>query len=425
MNLFKKVSLTFLSIIGLVSIASCTDKNFDKDAGYRDVTSKLTLSKSYEGKNFIDDGIGLATVSKLTDGDTTNFKLSTKSTIADTSVITVRYHGVNTPESTINVEKWGKTASLYTANRLTNAYEIVLEATSTPAEKDTNNTRYLGYVWYRESANDTFKNLNLELVENGYSKVTSTIAAYNGIFKEAQSFAEKHEMHIWSNDNDPNYSDEPISTTLQAIVTDLESSSPTFYDNDLELGARVEFDAFIDEHTTTSNGSNYYVISMFDETGKKYSLNAYGGYSSSNVNTILNVGYLVHFIGTIQKYNGSYQVSGLEYTISAPESEKVHVLQKDFYQFFDSNHKRLHLSKETAVNGDLTVTSATVSGTVLTIVGQAKETTTSTETKEFILKVNVSENYDASALKDKTIKAKGLKNADGSIQVNFADLIIR
>lgn len=44
---------------------------------------------------------------------------------------------------------------------------------------DSNGTRYLGYVWYRNSESDTFKNLNLELTENGYTDVVSPIGDYN------------------------------------------------------------------------------------------------------------------------------------------------------------------------------------------------------------------------------------------------------
>lgn len=246
MNNFKKALISFLTLFGVVSLVGCknegksttttattttaaptttvapsttttTTTTFDKDAGYRDITSSLTLSTSYEGKNFVDDGIGLVTVSRYTDGDTTQFKLNTKSVMANTSYITLRYHGIDTPESTAGVEKWGKTAALYTENRLKSAYEIVLEGSTAPASTESNG-RYLGYVWYRESAIDTFKNLNLELVENGYSMSTSPVTKYQPYFLLASQFAQEHEMHIWGNDEDPNFSEKPIETDRKSVV---------------------------------------------------------------------------------------------------------------------------------------------------------------------------------------------------------------
>lgn len=125
MNLLKKLSLSALAVIGLASITACG--GFDKDKGYTDITSKLSLKKDYKGKNFFDDGIGLAEVERLTDGDTSTFNLAVQSKDGKSSA-TVRYHGINTPESTGSVDKWGKSASKYNANRLSNAYQIVIES---------------------------------------------------------------------------------------------------------------------------------------------------------------------------------------------------------------------------------------------------------------------------------------------------------
>lgn len=454
MNNFKKALISFLALFGIVAVAGCKDEGtttttntttvapttteapttttttteFDKDAGYRDITSSLTLSVPYEGKNFIDDGIGLATVSRYTDGDTTQFRLETKSSTASTSYVVLRYHGVDTPESTAGVEKWGKTAALYTENRLKSAYEIVLEGNTAPASTESNG-RYLGYVWYRESATDTFKNLNLELVENGYSMSTSPVAKYQPYFLLASQFAQEHEMHIWGDDEDPNFSEEPMETTLKDIVDDLASDEPTMFNVETQVGARVKFEAFISEKSTSSNGAYYYVISEFDNTGKKYSMNLFGGYSSSVVNTILNVGYKVCFVGTIQKYSGAYQISGLEYVVGGDINQNTHVVQADYYQYFDNDNSRLSLKQETAINGDLVVKSVTRVDNTLVIVGEAYDyykTANNNTKKDFTFKVEITENDDISKIiEGASIKAEGFTNEDGSIQVLYKNLIVR
>lgn len=425
MLLKRKFQFAFLGILSVFAIASCS-KDFDKDAGYRTITSKLTLDTDYEGKNFIDDGIGKATVQKYTDGDTSTFKLETTSEMANKSTIVVRYHGIDTPESTIEVEKWGKTASLYTKKRLENASEIVLEATTKPASLDSNGTRYIGYVWYRESSSDTFKNLNLELVENGFSKATSPLAKYSAIFKEAQSFADEHDMHIWGNDEDPNYTEDPLEITLPEVVKDLESDTPTLYDSDIDAGAKVKFNAYIESHT--SSNTHMYKVAAFDGDGKKYTFNVYGGYSSFQVNNILRVGDMVCFIGNVAKFNGEFQLSGLEYSIGGSNDKKVHVVEKGYYQIFDSNNSRFMVINEYNIQGDLTVTTATLNGTELTITGQALEkpaTGSEGESKTYTIKCNVGADYDVNKLIGKSISTKGFKNADGSIKVELIDIVIR
>lgn len=51
MNLLKKISLSMLAVIGLASITACG--GFNKDKGYTDITSKLNLTKEYDGKSFL------------------------------------------------------------------------------------------------------------------------------------------------------------------------------------------------------------------------------------------------------------------------------------------------------------------------------------------------------------------------------------
>ena len=242
MNLLKKISLSMLAVIGLASITACG--GFDKDKGYTDITSKLKLTKDYDGKNFFDDGIGLVEVRRLTDGDTTTFTLPVPSKDGSSSVV-IRYHGIDTPESTIDVQVWGKSASKYNFNRLENAYQIVIEGIYTTSNGvitlSKTNQRYLGYVWYRNSETDEFKNLNLEMVENGYSDSTTPISDYKTYFEQAKDFAKKHKMHIWSNDDDPNYNPNPVATNLEEIVKDINSDDSVLYSRELGVGAQVKF----------------------------------------------------------------------------------------------------------------------------------------------------------------------------------------
>ena len=108
----KKILLSIFVLIGLFVFVSCdnTNKNNYTSDNYdwkTPQTDKLKLTQSYEGKNFIKDGIGEVTPIRYVDGDTTIFKTS------DGTQFTVRYNGINTPESTYRIEPWGFAASTY------------------------------------------------------------------------------------------------------------------------------------------------------------------------------------------------------------------------------------------------------------------------------------------------------------------------
>ncbi|MFD2445048.1 thermonuclease family protein [Bacillus sp. CGMCC 1.16607] len=72
-------------------------------------TGKLQLGKQY-----------VATLDKCTDGDTANFKVNGK-------IYKTRFLYIDTPESTTQIEPFGKEASQYTCNFLKKGKKIVLE----------------------------------------------------------------------------------------------------------------------------------------------------------------------------------------------------------------------------------------------------------------------------------------------------------
>lgn len=427
MKLLKKISLSALAVIGLASITACG--GFDKDKGYTDITSKLSLTKDYNGKSFFDDGIGVATVERLTDGDTTTFNLSVPAKDGKSSA-TVRYHGINTPESTGSVDKWGKSASKYNFNRLENAYQIVIEAvldskTGRPSV-DSNGTRYLGYVWYRNSESDTFKNLNLELTENGYTDVVSPIGDYKAYFEEAKAFAKKHEMHLWSNDDDPNYNPNPVETTVEGMVKDLASETPTLYSLDNEVGAKVVFKATILNHT--ENSTHYYTVGAMGADGKLYTMSMYGAYSSAPINSskYLTIGSTYHIVANIQKYNGKYQISGIEYSVGKTDDNHTHLISAGDYSLFDSNNARFNDASETGLHGDLVVESATYENNTLKIVGNALDSKDATTSQKYTVVVNNVTSYDVSTLTGKSISCGGFKNTAGEIVIlSTSDLKVR
>lgn len=157
-----------------------------------EVTMDFTVT---DEDSFVDDGKGIVTLSRTVDGDTAYFYDKNASDPNERN-IRVRFIGVDTPESTIQHDPWGKAASTFTANRLRNAKEIILE--SYGARKDTYN-RYLAFVWVDG------KLLNLELIQEAYSNSTiNSSFKYGNIFISVSVEVSKTGRRFFG-ETDPNY----------------------------------------------------------------------------------------------------------------------------------------------------------------------------------------------------------------------------
>ena len=130
------------------------------------------------------------TVHSFVDGDTTHFNVPT--TIVDSGVLKARYLAINTPESTGKIEEWGKKASNYTRERLSKATSIIIESDNGRWNLDSTGGRYLVWVWYRTSENEDYRNLNIELLQNGLGIASSTANnRYGNVAMAALNYAKE------------------------------------------------------------------------------------------------------------------------------------------------------------------------------------------------------------------------------------------
>lgn len=156
------------------------------------VSDKLTLDvPEYYLKSFINDGIGLVTLVRAIDGDTAWFR-----DCITGEEFKLRFLGINTTESTIKHDAWGKEASKFTSNILRNAKEIVIEREEHKI-KDVYD-RYLGYVWVDGVL------LNLLLVDEAYSGAAAADSKYKEYFTEAMLHAQITGRRYYG-EIDPNY----------------------------------------------------------------------------------------------------------------------------------------------------------------------------------------------------------------------------
>lgn len=130
------------------------------------------------------------TLEKCVDGDTATFKDESGNTFK------TRFLAIDTPESvhpTKEVQAYGKDASEYTCDKLTNAKEIILE-TDEKSNKEDKYGRYLAWVFVDGEL------LQNELIKEGLAKVAYLYSDYKYVdtLKGIEEVAKQEKKGIWS-----------------------------------------------------------------------------------------------------------------------------------------------------------------------------------------------------------------------------------
>ena len=130
-----------------------------------------------------------------------------------------RYLAVNTPESTGKIEEWGKAAARYTRERLEKASSIVIESDNDCWNLDSTGSRLLLWIWYIPEGESEYRNLNLELLQNGYAIASSTANnRYGTTAMAALNQAKTLQLRVWSKEPDPDfYYGDAIPLTLKEL----------------------------------------------------------------------------------------------------------------------------------------------------------------------------------------------------------------
>lgn len=258
------------------------------------ITDSIKLEESYEGKDFVKDGIGTATVVAFTDGDTAIFRTS------GGSKITVRFLGVDTPESTYKVDPWGFAASSHTKNALKNAKEIVLQA-ETLDEKlrlDSTGKRYLAWVWVDGRL------LNLELAEVGLATADAAETRYAKEFIDAIQGVLKAKERIYGTRNDPSYDYSANRETLTIKELREQYGTPEAISASKDAGKKISVTGTV----TKRFGSASAYIQQYDADGNYYGIYVYGGYAQIKA---LDEGTTITVNGTLGYYYGQLQISSV------------------------------------------------------------------------------------------------------------------
>ena len=279
------------------------------------------------------------TVKTFIDGDTTHFYISED--VMENGVLKARYLSINTPESTGKIEEYGKAASNFTREKLSAATSIIVESDDKNWNVDSTGDRHLVWVWYKTAENEEYRNLNIEILQNGLAIANSSAQGrYGSTCMKAIDQAKIHKLNVYSGQKDPDfYYGEAVELTLKELRTNAEAYN----------GIKVAFNGII----TTNNDNSVYVESYDAETDMYYGFSVYYGFGLSGEGLdILSVGNEARIVGTVQYYEvgGTYQVAGLSYRMMKPDDPSN--IQK-----LSDGHKPAYVltDADTFVNGKVEV----------------------------------------------------------------------
>lgn len=248
------------------------------------------------------------TVRSFVDGDTTHFRVP--ESVVSGGVLKARYLAINTPESTGKIEEYGKAASNFTRSKLENADAIMIESDDGKWNVDSTGGRYLVWVWYKPKGESEYRNLNLEILQNGLAIASSTANnRYGTTCMAALDQAKAQKLNVYSGERDPDfYYGDAVELTLKEL-----RANPEAYN-----GKKVAFEGII-----SSDNSNSITVEEYDaDTDMYYGISVYYGFSLSGAGLdIISVGNRSRIVGTVQYYEagGVYQVSGLSYNMMRPD----------------------------------------------------------------------------------------------------------
>lgn len=306
----KKIisTISILLIIALLAVAliACDDNN-DGDKSNNngddsfvavDYVSNLKLDMNSSTAKFKN-----VKVKNYIDGDTTHFYVD--SSVIPGGVLKARYLAINTPESTGKIEAYGHKASNFTKEKLKNAVSIVLESDGDSWEADSTGSRYLTWVWYKTSADSDYRNLNVEILQNGLAIASNTMNnRYGTTAFAALQQAKAQKLNVFSGVADPDlYAGSAVPVTLKELRCNLASYE----------GIKVAVDGIV----ARNSGSNAIYLESEEvdsETGLYYGIYCYYGFSNDALRVVKN-GYKVRIVGTVQYWEtgGTYQISGLQF----------------------------------------------------------------------------------------------------------------
>lgn len=307
------------------------DEVFDK-------TMETPVAAGDDYYDFRKDGIEQVNMNgffNYVDGDTTHVE-----TLNYGYTVKIRYLGIDTPESTSEIEEWGKSASNYNKSLWAKAKKVILESQGWALASDyaadsaewkaidksataDGNQRSLAYVWYATVDNpkkEDFRCLNLEMVYAGFSQGIGSLASMGRsfyiAFDKANMSAQANLRGQFSGEQDPNYYyGDPKDLTLNELyLTGGISSSyvdqKTLYRINGYVSRKIAGAFYFQDKASYARGADNALPT------------AYGMYVFTYAQTDIQPGDYVSVIGVLSVYGGSLQMQGISYNTIHPNPNR-------------------------------------------------------------------------------------------------------
>ena len=246
------------------------------------------------------------TVKLFIDGDTVHFNSKQMAG----GVLKARFLAVNTPESTGKIEEYGKTAAAFTKEKLENAESIIIESDTDKWDADSTGGRYLVWIWYKPQGGTDYRNLNIELLQEGLAIASSSANnRYGATCTAALDQAKALKKNVFSGQKDPNFF---YGAATEIDLKELRTNVAEY------AGAKVAVTGVITMHY--NNG--FYLETKDPETGLYYGMYAYYGFNFSGMH-LVKVGSEVRIAGNVSEFQGSWQISGMTYSDFLPTDDDV------------------------------------------------------------------------------------------------------
>lgn len=304
----RRLSVFLILCLILGSLAGCQPSNPDDSTG----SSTPLQTVDYAGDLKLDMSTSTlkqeVTVKTYVDGDTVHFNFP--GSVIPGGVLKARFLAINTPESTGKIEEYGKAASNFTKQTLMQAESIILESDNDTWNLDSTGSRYLVWVWYKTADMTDYRNLNIEILQNGLAIASNSGGnIYGDVALAALAQAKSQKLNLFSGQKDPDfYYGDAVELDLKELRTNTEAYN----------GTKVAFNGVV----TTDSNNSVYVEAYDSETDMYYGMSVYYGFGLTGDGLqILTVGNEVRIVGTVQYYEtgGTWQVSGLTYRAMKPD----------------------------------------------------------------------------------------------------------
>lgn len=259
------------------------------------------------------------TVRQYVDGDTTHFNPVTNSTITSYNeadftktdgYIKARYIAINTPENTGHIEEWGEAAAKFTRGKLEGAESIIVESDDGIWNIDSSGSnRYVVWVWYKTKGAADYRNLNIEILQEGLAFGSSVSNnRYGKTAFAALGQAQELKKYVFSGEKDPDY---PYGEATPVSLRELRCNIETY------LGKKVKVEGVV-----TADVSNCVYIEDYDaETERSFGMQVYYGYETGELLEILAIGNRVKIVGVLVYYEAgdTYQISDVKFDLFHPD----------------------------------------------------------------------------------------------------------